>query len=85
MLDQVATTLEDSKLGEVPLEVSREYAADLNILRLHDQKHATRLEDSVPIVCQSCHYTPALDLNMPREMETGSFSATRSSTGVSRK
>lgn len=61
-LASVTTTLEDPQLGEIPLEVSREYAADINILRLHDQKHGTMLEGSTPVVCQSCHYTPALDL-----------------------
>ncbi|MBE9567900.1 MAG: cytochrome C [Proteobacteria bacterium] len=59
---EVATTLDDPQLGEIPLEVSKEYAADINILRLHDQKHGTMLEGSTPVVCQTCHYTPALDL-----------------------
>ena len=61
-LATVATTLDDPKLDEVPLEVSKEYAADINILRLHDKKHGTTLEASSPVVCQTCHYTPALDL-----------------------
>lgn len=61
-LTNVATTLEDPKLDEVPLEVSKEYASDINILRLHDKKHGTTLEASTPVVCQTCHYTPALDL-----------------------
>lgn len=78
----------------MPPRVSLEYAADINILRLHDLKHgrnyvspdgtparcniASRLPGSSnggpnclanialsqkrPIVCQTCHYTPALDL-----------------------
>lgn len=49
----------------VPFEASREWAADNNILRLHDAKHPTvtpKLENSTPVVCQRCHYTPALDL-----------------------
>ena len=84
-------------VGAVPEAVSLEYAADLNILRLHDLKHGDKyvqpvnsgsgvvhepdacdpsqgaqgsascllsraLEQGQPIVCQSCHYTPALDL-----------------------
>jgi len=61
-LSNVATTLDDPQLGEIPLEVSKEYAADMNIVRLHDKKHGTSLEASTPVVCQSCHYTPALDL-----------------------
>ncbi len=58
----VATTLDDPQLDVLPLEVSKEYAADINILRLHDQKHDTDLENQTPVVCQQCHYTPALDL-----------------------
>ncbi|MEJ2591276.1 MAG: PKD domain-containing protein [Candidatus Thiodiazotropha sp.] len=58
----VATVLDDPQLDSVPLEVSKEYASDLNILRLHDLKHGTSLEANQPIVCQTCHYTPALDL-----------------------
>lgn len=67
----VATVLDDPQLDKVPLEVSREYAADVNLLRLHDLKHGSGiaepkytpdLEDQTPVVCQSCHYTPALDL-----------------------
>jgi hypothetical protein len=33
-----------------------------NILLLHDAKHATDLMDSQPVLCASCHYSPALDL-----------------------
>ncbi|MCB1877151.1 MAG: PKD domain-containing protein [Chromatiales bacterium] len=58
----VATVLDDPEEGNVPLLVSQEYAADLNIVRLHDQKHGTTLEAEAPVVCQRCHYTPALDL-----------------------
>ena len=55
----------------VPLEVSIEWASDINLLRLHDQKHGTTLDQgfdantgtaTTPVVCQSCLYTPALDL-----------------------
>lgn len=45
-----------------PDAVKREWAADLNIIRLHDAKHNTSLETSTPVVCQRCHYSPALDL-----------------------
>ena len=58
----VATVLDDPQLDSVPLEVSKEYAADINLLRLHDLKHNTTLEAEQPVVCQACHYTPALDL-----------------------
>ncbi len=58
----VATVLDDPQLDQLPLEVSKEYAADLNLIRLHDLKHGTDLENQTPVVCQQCHYTPALDL-----------------------
>lgn len=61
-LNVVATTLDDPQLDAVPLAISKEYAADLNLVRLHDQKHGTTLEADKPVVCQQCHYTPALDL-----------------------
>ena len=44
------------------LLISEEWAADTNVVRLHDAKHGTTLEANTPIACQSCHYTPALDL-----------------------
>ena len=33
-----------------------------NILRLHDSKHGTDLKSQTPVLCASCHYSPALDL-----------------------
>lgn len=54
--------MDDDLEGSVPLDVSKEWAADMNILRLHDQKHDTDLVAQKPVVCQTCHYTPALDL-----------------------
>ena len=45
-----------------PADAKREWAADNNIIRLHDAKHGTHLQTSTPVVCQKCHYTPALDL-----------------------
>jgi|WetSurMetagenome_2_1015567.scaffolds.fasta_scaffold10566_1 hypothetical protein len=48
--------------ADVPPAVSREWAADWNILRLHDAKHSTTLADATPVACQRCHYSPALDL-----------------------
>jgi len=70
-LGTVTTSLDDPAHGDVPNAVSVEWASDLNILRLHDQKHGTTLEGAYdpatgraddPVVCQRCHYTPALDL-----------------------
>ena len=60
--ENIATQLDDPALGSVPVNVSIEYATDVNIVRLHDQKHGTTLEANQPVVCQVCHYTPALDL-----------------------
>lgn len=33
-----------------------------NVLILHDRRENTRLIDSQPVLCASCHYSPALDL-----------------------
>jgi hypothetical protein len=86
----VAVSLDDPN-PNLPNKVSVEYAADINILRLHDLKHGAdyvspdglslpcaidaahpngsdscltnlALEQHKPVVCQVCHYTPALDL-----------------------
>ncbi|NOQ90667.1 MAG: PKD domain-containing protein [Gammaproteobacteria bacterium] len=71
---QGTVTLSIHDEANVPMEVSNEWAADINVLRLHDQKHGTSLivgttQDDPPgtapftaVVCQTCHYTPALDL-----------------------
>jgi hypothetical protein len=56
----VTTASQDT--ANVPSVVSREWAADWNILRLHDAKHGTALANAAPVACQSCHYSPALDL-----------------------
>jgi hypothetical protein len=74
----VTLSIDDPQHGDngnsVPEVVSKEWAADINLLRLHDLKHSTNLimgttQDSPPgstpfkpVVCQTCHYTPALDL-----------------------
>jgi hypothetical protein len=88
--DSTVDDLSDS--GSVPVDVSVEYATDINILRLHDLKHGAAyvdgngnatpceaidaatpngnanclanraLEQGAATVCQTCHYTPALDL-----------------------
>ncbi len=58
----VATRFQDPKFGSVPEVASQEYAFDLNVVRLHDVKHGTHLEQNTPISCQTCHYSPALDL-----------------------
>ncbi len=87
----VASRLQDPRLGSLPRAVSIEYAADINILRLHDLRHGAAYVDTAnnpapcdilaaapngdgrclvhqalvqqqPVVCQNCHYTPALDL-----------------------
>jgi hypothetical protein len=94
----VALSLDDPD-PNLPNRVSVEYAADINVLRLHDFKHGASyvspdpdsttggtiadpctiggaagdngtascltnkaLVQGTPVVCQVCHYTPALDL-----------------------
>jgi hypothetical protein len=70
-----AVSLDDPQFDIVPSAVSVEWASDRNILKLHDRKNGTHLitgttEDFPtagttsfePMVCQTCHYTPALDL-----------------------
>jgi hypothetical protein len=71
-LSTVTLSIDDT--ANVPMAISLEWAADINLLRLHDQKHDTNLivgttQDDPPgpvpfvaVVCQTCHYTPALDL-----------------------
>jgi hypothetical protein len=75
-LSAVAVSIDDPAHGTtVPNAVSVEWASDKNILKLHDQKHGTALIKGTtadfptkgsnpfkPVVCQVCHYTPALDL-----------------------
>jgi hypothetical protein len=98
----VAVSLDDPD-PNLPIRVSVEWAADINVLRLHDLRHGARyvttacdnvpagenclntapapctinaanpngsascltnqaLVQNKPVVCQVCHYTPALDL-----------------------
>ncbi len=71
-LANVADSSDDPEFGNLPQIVSIEWASDVNILRLHDLKHGSDnpdgakyqpdLVDQQPVVCQRCHYTPALDL-----------------------
>jgi hypothetical protein len=99
----VATSNNDPD-PKMPVRVSREYGADINILRLHDLKHGADYVDtanqpavcditanngngsstcltnlalvqSKPVICQGCHYTPALDLAHvgPMSGPTGTF------------
>ncbi len=59
----VVSASQDPFSSILPSHVSREWAADKNILALHDAKNATQLLNSAgPVVCQKCHYSPALDL-----------------------
>jgi hypothetical protein len=62
----IVTSADDPDAEDVIHAASIEYASDLNILRLHDLKHgdlySPSLEERAPVVCQICHYTPALDL-----------------------
>jgi hypothetical protein len=55
--------------GDADLEVQ----AKKNILKLHDNHQGTSLETSMPVLCASCHYSPALDLagSGPSGAQTG--------------
>jgi len=44
------------------IKTDSEQAYRQNILILHDAKHNTNLMASQPVLCASCHYSPALDL-----------------------
>ncbi len=57
--DYVSQALND---GEVPGPEKHNNAAKINILRLHDTKHGTDLDNQRPVQCSQCHYSPALDL-----------------------
>ena len=74
-LSDAAVSIDDPQYGSVPLPVSLEWASDKNLLKLHDMKHSTNLITATtedfptagtrtfqPVVCQTCHYSPALDL-----------------------
>ncbi len=61
-LEDNVVMMDEDPDRNLPYEISKEWAADMNLVRLHDQKHGTDLENNTPVVCQSCHYTPALDL-----------------------
>lgn len=70
-LTRPAVPAHDPRKGHVLQWVSEEWAADINMLRVHDLKHGTTLYSGYnavtgiankPVACQSCHYTPALDL-----------------------
>ena len=62
---------QDPKYGHVIQWASEEWASNINTLQLHDLMHKTTLykgfdpvtgDGKSPVACQSCHYTPALDL-----------------------
>lgn len=70
-LTSPATPAQDPRKGKVIAWASEEWAADINIVRLHDLMHGTKLYNghdsatgvaATPVACQTCHYTPALDL-----------------------
>jgi hypothetical protein len=67
----VATRFSDPAFGRVPESVSIAYAWDLNVIRLHDKKHGTALAKAMPVQCQTCHYSPALDVAQLGPLEPG--------------
>ncbi len=44
-------------------DADTEVQSKKNILRLHDDSHATNLQNATPVLCAGCHYSPALDLS----------------------
>jgi hypothetical protein len=44
-------------------DADTEVQSKKNILLLHDDSHATNLQNSTPVLCAGCHYSPALDLS----------------------
>lgn len=78
----VARTSDDS--SNLPMAARLEWAADTNIIRLHDAKHGTSLQSSTPVVCQTCHYTPALDLAHVGPLGPGDAAANRRDQKVHR-
>lgn len=70
-LTNAAVPADDPRHGHVLQWVSEEWAADVNIVKLHDLNAGTKLFAGFnattgiansPVACQTCHYTPALDL-----------------------
>jgi hypothetical protein len=43
-------------------DADTEVQSKKNILRLHDALQSTNLQNSTPVLCAGCHYSPALDL-----------------------
>ncbi|BDV39871.1 cytochrome C [Methylocystis bryophila] len=76
---------DDPMYGHTINWVSEEWAADVNTLRAHDLMHGTSLYSGYdhntgaathPVVCQSCHYTPALDLAQAGPQQAGGLTQT---------
>ena len=44
-------------------DADTEVQSKKNILRLHDALESTNLQNSTPVLCAGCHYSPALDLS----------------------
>lgn len=58
-------TADNLAANNVPGDTSEQKAlnaAKINILRLHDAKNGTALDQQRSVVCANCHYSPALDL-----------------------
>lgn len=70
-LTNPALPSQDPRYGHVIQWASEEWAANINTLQLHDLMHKSTLskgydpitgDGKSPVACQTCHYTPALDL-----------------------
>jgi len=59
---QVATTKEPG-ITEWANDDNATVQAKKNILKLHDYRIGTNLENQTPVLCASCHYSAALDLS----------------------
>ncbi len=59
-----ATGKRAAVLGDISWanEADKDYESRINILLLHDYRSGTTLNAAKPVLCASCHYSPALDL-----------------------
>ncbi len=57
---QIATAADDRSVYSA--DIKREWAVANNIVRLHDALNGTDLKEATPVVCQTCHYSPAIDI-----------------------
>jgi hypothetical protein len=80
---------QDPQFGKVIAWVSEDWSANVNIVKLHDLMHGTKLFNgydsksgiaTTPVSCQTCHYSPALDLAQAGPQATGGLTQTTHET-----